>query len=470
MSTCMDRTKQILPVLVILLMVFSFVGGVVLLYPHATQAQETSADVVARRAELTRQLNALNAEIAKNQAVVDKLAGEGKSLSTEVQLLNAQIKKAQAQLQATQVSIKQLDSNIAVHSKTITALTGKLAAEHASLAQILRNTDQLDDLSLVEVVLSSENFSLLFADLDTYASLKHSLGVSVNEVTDTREKTSAEKDALEAQRESHAKLAAMQAVEKAKVQTEQDKKNQLLTQTKGQESAYRAVVAAQQKSAAQIRAELFALAGGGGAIPFGTAYEQAKIASRITGVRPALILAILSQESDLGKNVGQCLITSLETGDGKGKNTGTFFSGVMATVNTSRSHRDDTGAFKHIMDGLGRDWSTTPVSCPIDSMSFGGAMGPTQFIPTTWLSVESQIKSSLGVAATDPWNSLHAITATGIYLSRIGAAGGSYNAEHTAAAKYYAGGGWATAGQGYANNVMDKAANFQKDIDTLNGK
>lgn len=465
MSTCMDRTKQILPVLVILLMVFSFVGGVVLLYPHATQAQETSADVVARRAELTRQLNALNAEIAKNQAVVDKLAGEGKSLSTEVQLLNAQIKKAQAQLQATQVSIKQLDSNIAVHSKTITALTGKLAAEHASLAQILRNTDQLDDLSLVEVVLSSENFSLLFADLDTYASLKHSLGVSVNEVTDTREKTSAEKDALEAQRESHAKLAAQQAVEKAKVQTEQDKKNQLLAQTKGQESAYRAVVEAQQKTAAQIRAELFGLAGGGGAIPFGTAYEHAKTASRATGVRPALILAILSQESDLGRNVGQCLITSLETGDGKGKNTGTFFSGVMATVSTSRAKRDDTGTFKRLMDALGRDWRATPISCPQPG-GFGGAMGPTQFLPTTWVLVEARVKSALGVSATDPWNPSHAIMATGVYLADRGASAGTDTAERTAAARYNGSG---LAAQIYANNVMDKAAKFQKDIDTLNG-
>ena len=457
-----SERKQFLSLTVIVLLALSFIGGSITLNPHQSFAQESSADVAARRAELTRQLNALNADIAKNQKVVDKLAGEGKSLSTEVQLLNAQIKKAQSQLQATQVSIKQLDSNIAVHSKTISKLTGKLAAERDSLAQILRNTDQLDDLSLVEIALSSENFSLLFADLDTYASLKHSLGISVNEVTDTREKTAAEKAALESQRDSHSKLAAMQVVEKQKVQTEQDKKNQLLAQTKGQESAYRAVVAAQQKTAAQIRAELFGLAGGGGAIPFGTAYEHAKVASRITGVRPALILAILSQESDLGKNVGQCLITSLTTGDGKGKNTGTPFPGTMKVPR-------DTVPFEHIMTALGRDWSTTPVSCPQPG-GYGGAMGPTQFIPSTWVGFEGQIKSALGVAATDTWKALHAITATGLYLAGGGAAGGSYQAEHTAAARYYAGGNWAVAGQGYANSVMDKAAKFQQDIDTLNGK
>lgn len=442
----------------LLLIAFVFAGAMVV--PHILEAQETGTATAERRAELTRQLNELNAQIAANQAVVDKLASEGKSLSTEVQTLNATIKKAQLQLQATQVSIKQMESNIAVHTKTITTLNNKLEAERESLKQILRNQDQFDDYSLVELALSSEDFSAFFADMDTYASLKHSLGISFDVVTDTKTRTAAERAALESKREAQAKLAAIQALEKQKVQTEQQKKNQLLSQTKGQESAYRAVVAAQQKSAAQIRAELFALAGGGGAIPFGTAYEHAKTASRITGVRPALILAILSQESDLGKNVGQCLVTSLTTGDGKGKNTGTPFSGVMKVPR-------DTVPFEHIMNALGRDWSTTPISCPQPG-GYGGAMGPTQFIPSTWVLFEAKLKSSLGVAATDPWNSLHAIVATGLFLSDVGASGGTYQSEHTAAARYYAGGNWASAGQGYANSVMNKAANFQKDIDTLN--
>ncbi|MBP7741687.1 MAG: lytic murein transglycosylase [Candidatus Pacebacteria bacterium] len=452
----MFRFKKVPTFVIALSLVVSAIGAA----PYILHAQDAS-DTAARRAELTRQLDELNAQIAANQAVVDKLAGQGKSLSTEVQTLNATIKKAQLQLQATQVGIRQLDGNIAIHSKTISALTGKLEAEKESLAQILRNTDQFDDYSLVELALSSENFSTFFADMDTYASLKHSLGISFDVVTDTRERTSAEKNALEAKRDAHSKLAAIQDLEKKKVQEEQNKKNQLLTVTKGQESAYRAVVAAQQKTAAQIRAELFALAGGTSAISFGTAYEHAKTASRITGVRPAMILAILSQESDLGKNVGQCLITNLTTGDGKGKNTGTPFSGTMKAPR-------DTVPFEAILKALGRDWAATPVSCPQPG-GYGGAMGPTQFIPSTWIGFEARIKSALGVSATDPWNALHAITATGLYLASVGASGGSYQAEHTAAARYYAGGNWAVAGQGYANSVMDKAAKFQKDIDTLNG-
>jgi membrane-bound lytic murein transglycosylase B len=171
-----------------------------------------------------------------------------------------------------------------------------------------------------------------------------------------------------------------------------------------------------------------------------------------------MILAILSQESDLGRNVGQCYVKNLQTGDGVGKNTGTPFSGIMKVPR-------DTVPFERIVNALGRDWSTTVVSCPQPG-GYGGAMGPTQFIPSTWQVYEPRIKGALGVAAADPWNPLHAIMATGLYLADVGAAGD----EHTAAAKYYAGGNWATSGQVYANSVMAKAAAFQADIDTLEGR
>jgi membrane-bound lytic murein transglycosylase B len=426
--------------------------------PQALFAASADDD---RRAELQAQLNQLEKEIAENQAMVDRLAAEGKSLSTEVQTLNAQIKKAQLQVQATQVAIGHLNSNIKIHQKTITTLSDKLQNEKDSLAQILRRTDEIDTFSLVELAFSRDDLSKLLGDLDSYALIKRSLGQSYEKITGVKLQTEVEKAALEEQRKQQQQVAQLQLAAKQKVQVEQNKKQQLLTATKGEESRYQQIVAAKQKSVAQIRAELFGLAGGGGKIPLPTAIEYAKTASRISGVRAAFILAILSQESDLGANTGQCYVTSLETGDGKGKNTGTPFSGVMKVPR-------DTVPFKQITEALGRDWSTTAVSCP-QAGGYGGAMGPTQFIPSTWIGVAPQVKSALGLAAADPWNPLHAITATGLYLSAVGGGGGSYSAEHTAAAKYYAGGGWATAGQVYANSVMDKAAQFQSDIDTLAG-
>jgi len=419
------------------------------------QGVELSAE---QRASLAKQLADLEREIVGTQRTIDGLSSEGESLKRDIAILDGKIKKAKLRVRATEVAISQLTGNIQTHSKNISFLTSKLADEKQSLAQIIRNTQQIDDYSLVEVVMSTQNVSDFFSDLDSFTAVKQALYSSFDHIVETRSASENEKVELEGQRLSQEQLKQIHVLEQKKVQEQEAEKRNLLAKTKGEESLYRALKGVQEKTAAQIRATLFPLRDSQG-IPFGTAVDHAKTASRITGVRPALILAILSQESDLGKNVGQCYVTNLVTGDGKGKNTGTPFLGTMKVPR-------DTVPFERIMNALGRDWSTTPISCPLPG-GYGGAMGPTQFIPSTWAGYEGKIKSALGLAAADPWNALHAITATGLYLADIGAASRTYAGEHRAAAQYYAGGNWATSGQGYANSVMGKVENFERDIAVL---
>lgn len=423
--------------------------------PTTLIAQELTG---AERAELESQLAKLEREMKQTQATIDGLTAEGDSLKRDIAILDGEIKKAKLQVQSTELEIRALSAGIVVHGRTIGTLSDKMIREQESLAQILRRTDAIDDVSLVEAVLSNGDLSDVFGDLDTFASIKQAMRVSFEELRATRLETEREKAGLEGQRTNQEILRSALVLDQRKVEEKEAEKKKLLADTKGQEGMYRQLHSVQQQTAAQIRAKLFPLRDTEG-IQFGDAVRYAQQASRISGVRPAMILAILSQESDLGKNVGQCLITSLETGDGKGKNTGTPFPGTMKVPR-------DTVPFERLMKAAGRDWAATPISCPLPG-GYGGAMGPTQFIPSTWEMYEGRIKSALGVAAADPWNALHAITATGLYLSDGGAAGGTYLAEHTAAAKYYAGGNWATSGQGYATSVMNKAAAFQKDIDFL---
>ena len=445
-----------------------FVGALFLvlfagvLIPQVILAQSATDQ---RRAELQAQLNKLEKEIADNQAIVDSLAAQGKSLSNEVKTLNAKIKAAQLQVQATQVAIKSLDSSIRVHENTITSLTDKLAAEKASLAQILRRTNEVDNYSLVEIAFASEDLSTVLGTLDTYAFLKRSLAQSYEEITGTKLQTLVEKEALENKRQEQLKIQDIQLLAKKKVVDQQTEKQTLLTTTKGQESAYRNIVSAKQKTAGQIRAELFSLAGGSGQIPLPTAIALAKTAGAATGVRPAFVLAIMKQETNLGQNVGQCLLTNTPNkGDGKGKNTGTFFDGVMKPTR-------DVDPFMAITSSLGLDWQSQPVSCP-PSYGYGGAMGPGQFIPSTWILIKDRVARAAGHPGTpaNPWNNLDAFTATALYVADLGAAAQTPTAERTAALKYFAGGNYTNPAYAfYGDSVMGFADQFQSDIQVLGG-
>ncbi len=402
--------------------------------------------------ELQKEIAGLNSQISATQAKKGTLQGD-------VSALNAQIAQAQAQIKAKSIEITKIGGQITTKTARINELSAKIEDGHDSLASFLRRQDQVDDLSLVEIAFAADSAFSLFEDVDNIVTVQSGLHDEFAQIRTVRTETEAERKAL-----ADAQAAAADArhvVETKKQAIDQNKaeKNQLLAITANEEAAYKKVLAERQAQAAAIRARLFPLRDTG-TIAFGDAARYAVAAAGKTGVRAALILAILSQESDLGANVGNCLITDLTTGDGKGKNTGTPFSGVMKAPR-------DTVPFKTITDALGKDWSTTAVSCPQPG-GYGGAMGPTQFIPSTWMLFDARIKAALGVAATNPWNAEHAIMATALYLQDVGAVGGSYTAEHNAACRYYSGGACSGGAiSAYGDSVIGKANKFQQDIDFL---
>jgi len=100
---------------------------------------------------------------------------------------------------------------------------------------------------------------------------------------------------------------------------------------------------------------------------------------------------------------------------------------------------------------------------------WGGAMGPSQFIPSTWELYAKKIATALGISGMpNPWEPEHAFMASSIYLGELGADNGGYTAERTAALKYFAGSNWnKKANAFYGNSVMSLANKIQANIDLL---
>jgi len=441
------------------LLAFALIASLILVIA-APWSQPVSAQELSEREreQLEEELAELQEEIAEWEQVLAETRQKKGTLQGDVTVLNAQIKQAEAQIRAKNVAIGNLGAEIKQKSSRITELVGKIDEGHESLASLMRRLNQIDDLNLVEIAFAADTAFTLFEDVDYMASVQIGLHEEFQEIRTAKTETEEQRQILAVKQSAELDARYVVETKKAAVAKDEAAKQELLAITKNEEVAYQKVLAERQAEAATIRARLFPLRDTEG-IEFGDAVRFAQVAEKQTGVRAALVLAILSQESDLGKNVGQCLLTDLETGDGKGMNTGTPFVQMMKVPR-------DTVPFERITKALGKDWSATPVSCSLPG-GYGGAMGPTQFIPSTWELFEGRLKVALGVEATNPWNAGHAIMATGLYLQDVGAGAGGYTAEHRAAATYYAGSGWATRGQGYANSVLAKATKFQQDIDFL---
>jgi len=398
----------------------------------------TESEIAEQEAKWRAELAATEKEIAEWESVLSQTKQGTASLQNDAAILQAKINEAKAFIKKRQIQIEQLTRDIGLKTKTITQLEDKMNRGKESLAAILRSTNELDSYSLAEIMLSNKNLSQFFEDIDSYNSIKTALEQQFNEIRDLQAKTDKERKILDQKRTIEADTKAKVEADKKKVEIDEKEKQRLITINKTQEKTYQQVIAEKQKKAAQIRAALFALRDTEG-IPFGDALKFATAASQKTGVRPALILAILTQESDLGKNQGSCLLSNIDTGDGVGKNTGTFFEQIMKAPR-------DTTPFKAITERLGKDWKMTPVSCPPGtiwsaSRGYGGGMGPSQFIPSTWELFKDRLGSSLGLNGNDvnPWNPEHAILATAVYLADLGASSGGYTAERNASCKYYSG-------------------------------
>jgi len=430
-------------------------------------------DVASRRAQLERDLKVLEGEIAKQSVFLEDKRTERVSLERDVAILDAQIKKAQLSIQARNLSIQKLTSDIGSKSDAITALDEKLEREKRSLADILRKTNEIDEHTIVEFVLASRGVSDFFADIDSFGVIKASLRESFVRIEDTKATTADERSQLEGRRTDEQSLRTLQVLEKQKIEEREAERSKILTLTKGQEDVYQKIISSIEKSAAQIRAELFTLRDSA-AIPFGQALDLANVASSKTGIRPALILGVLKQETRLGEYLG----------------TGTYAADMHPTR--------DVPVYLKITKTLGLDPGRMPVSKQ-PGYGWGGAMGPAQFIPSTWAcfggfvqaasgkcgpingsyagpweydASKDKIRQLLGKKSPgNPWENQDAFMASALLLKDNGAARGTYAAERLAALRYFA--GWGNAEKPayafYGDGVMGFAEEFQKLIDQLGG-
>ncbi|MBI2121023.1 MAG: lytic murein transglycosylase [Parcubacteria group bacterium] len=421
----------------------------------AQSAANAQAD--AHKAELEANLAELEKEIAEKNLLLQGKQKERVSLERDVAILETQITKAKLLIKTRDITISKLGGDITNKTIVIDDLSKKIGREQESLAQLLRKTNEVDQSSVVEMLLSKKNLSDFFLDIDSFTSIKGALRDSLLAIAEAKGQTEEEKAALEESRRKEADAKADLEAQKRAVQKNEGEKNKLLSITKNKEKEYKKVLDERKARAAEIRAALFALRDSG-EIPFGRAYEYALVASQKTGVRPAFILAIFSQESSFGKNQGSCYLKDSSTGGGVGANTGRAFAKVMHPTR-------DVPPFLELTRALGRDPFATRVSCP-QEVGWGGAMGPAQFIPSTWVGLQDTIAAALGVSQTDPWNPRDAFMAAALYLRDLGAAGGGYSNERDAACRYFSGSKCSKSSfvAGYGNSVIAKATNIQENM------
>lgn len=441
------------------------------------------------RRRLEEQLAELERKMAEQRRIIEEARAKGRTLQSEIDRLDAEIRQIGFQIEAVSLTLQKLAQEIVETEESIGDTEQKIEAHKDALAKSLRNIYEAENQSLLVALLQNSQISEIVNSINNILMVQDSVKSSLEAIVGLKTQLVEQKDDLQYERGEVISLRNLQQAQRGRLEETQSERAHLLEQTQNQESLYQELLEETRKTAEEVRAQIFRFVGGG-ELDFETAYQLARLAEGRTGIRAALILAILDKESNLGRNVGQCRLVDLVSGSSAGINTGRVFpSGIHPTR--------DIPPFIKITETIGLEPLQTLLSCPLD-IGYGGAMGPAQFIPSTWAifggyqNINGQwtynpqndrIGAITGNRPSNPWNNQDAVVATSLYIMDLyndsvcsnyaNSLRGQYPErelrEECAAARYYAGGNWRSPANywGYGVDVRKRADQYQRDIDIL---
>jgi len=383
---------------------------------------------------------------------------EKKTLQNQIYILRNKVSRLNNEIYSSNLMIKDLNLQIGDTQVSITVSSSRIYDSKEKLAELLRLIYEQDQRSLIEIMLAEEELSDFFDELAALEALSLENQELLGHIKTLKQQLEEGEQALSSERGDLENLVAVNILQRQQSSETKEEQEYFLRLT---ETEYQKYLKEQQESqamAAEINSRIFDLIGVVGEHTFGELYQIAKhYIEPITGVRPALLLAVIKQESNLGKNVGQCYLTNPDTGAGIVSYNNNKISRVMSPTR-------DVPHFLKITKELGRDPYQTLVSCPM-SYGWGGAMGPAQFIPSTWVIYREKAKEITGKPA-DPWVIKDAFLASALYLSDNGASDQTYNQEWRAAMIYFSG-STNVKYRFYGDSVMATATQYAKDIAVL---
>lgn len=399
------------------------------------------------------------------KSAVSQREQKERTFQNQISLYESKISRLNNLIYKNTLMIKDLKLQIKDTEGSIDKTLSDIELSKGKLAGVLQLLYEQDQRSMVEILLSGQDFTAFFENLAGLEGLQQKNKEFLKELKNLKTYLEKQKENLSEEKESLERIVMIKRLQKEESENIKRQKERLLEETKGEKRLYQQYLEKAQKRAAEIRKRIFELAqvATAEAPTLEEAYRLALSVESLTGIRPAFLLGLLTVESDIGKNVGQCNCAS-------GPNC------LHPDVHYKEIMRKNQWAdFLKITKELGLNPESTPVSCAVNGgkVQWGGAMGPAQFMPTTWSIYKEKIEKFLAKneKPANPWRVKDAFLAAGLYLADWGAGSQDLQDEIGAATAYLCGTSRMTSrcraagGENYRYLVFKYASKYQQYVD-----
>ena len=394
----------------------------------------SSAQVVTdqNRSQLTAQLDALQKEADLMDASLQQTQASARTLANEVKTLDTEVKRRELEIRRLTLAIRKATLDIEDKTQKIAVLSAKIDKSRSALASSLFLFATYDQDNVLTILLKNNSLSEFFGSVNNLEKVQGHVHDALLVFKDDRETREKEKADLEGFQEEQQNLKALQEVERKFLAQKKQEKDDILRLTRGKEALFQQLLRSKQHDIASLKTQLFYLEKTG--ITAEDAVRAATVAAKRAGIRPAFLLALLEVET--GKQFEDGVI-SVGTNLGTGSWERDMYNCYIRLGKRTAAENEKT-AFFSITSGLGLDPDTMPVSRK-PSYGCGGAMGPAQFLPTTWLRFDDRVATLTGHTPPNPWNTEDAFTAAAIFLADAGADAQTSVGETMAAKTYISG-------------------------------
>ena len=322
-------------------------------------ADECFTNLDSQRNILEAALEECQEQIEKTEKVLQVHQKERTNTEYDILLIDQEVNKALLRIKSSDVIINKIGSEIATTAETINVLNDELGVHQKLLGSLLQRINEAEQRGFFSFIFSDISLSSFFARANEYESLRESMENSIRSINNLQERLEVNVDNLQEKKTEQGLVRQQQNAAANQVQAQKNKKERILKFQLAIEETTQEKINTYAGRASEIRNRLFDLRGGG-AIPFEQALQFAEDASRSTGIRPAFLLGLIKHESDLGGNVG----------------TGSYLIDMHPTR--------DQPIFPYVAKLLSYNPDNLRVSAN-PGFGWGGAMGPAQFIPSTWV-------------------------------------------------------------------------------------
>jgi murein DD-endopeptidase MepM/ murein hydrolase activator NlpD len=219
-----------------------------------SSAQNT--DIVNRINEKSADIERIEREIKAYQQELNSLGQQSKTLNSTIKELDLTRKKLNADISLSQNKIDRANIKIQELGLGIGYKEQKISFNTTAIMRAIKETNELENNSIMQVILSGEKFSSIWEKIDNMMTVKESLNQNIKdlqmvktELEDNREETINTKKELE---ELKNKLADQKKI----VDQNVAEKNKILNQTKNSEANYQKLLAEQTARKLAIEQEI----------------------------------------------------------------------------------------------------------------------------------------------------------------------------------------------------------------------